>query len=814
MLKGNVMSALGMLTEAQKYFEDAIAQASELSPDQIDPDQETEANIALQLCLHAQGKNEEALSALLQLEREKQHSTEIMACLHHSLGNVYRSTANWHSAQLHLSKAIEIAVTINDGIKCTEWTFELGRVYRSSGLHQKALEMQWKAFQESLDRGNMALCASICGEIGFTYYSLKQPNHEEAVSYLGVRILLASNVLHDQAGVRWCLNNLGKSYHSMGLLEQAIKCFKESLELVKGTGNLLGEGTALGNLGSVLRDAGQYREAIKHHRLYLINAGKRLDIGGEAIMLRELALDFFLMGDYAQCQENALQGLFTLEKMRSFLMQTDDQLKLGNHEKNEARMYNILQIALNKLGQHEEALLVSELGRARAVFDLMKKRKQKIGLPSFSVDKLELITNMSGTGFDRHKVEQKCNMVKNTAAVMMANILVYSIVEEPVLQHQSEKWLYIWVIQKDGIHFNKKTISSSAGLTHQSLEKDYISTLRRDIGLKKKVTKNLKPQANNDVVKDSNLSQSVKPSVVDPYQYLIAPIEKHLKSCLPRLVIVPYGFLYLIPFASLKDSSNHFLVERFAISYAQSISILSLLINSSKSLNLQLHSDPLIIGNPTMPSPGIDQLSGAEEEAKCIESIIGGHIILRENATKERVCKAIMGRSLVHFATHALLGDSVAEHEEVVDADQVKIADVTGDYSVKGAIVLAKSNHLCSGILTSSEVQGLDLSACQLLTLSCCRTACGKVSGDGVLGLSRALLVAGTSCIVNTLWAIEDKATVHLMRVFYAKYKETNDAALALRAAMLELISVGYEVDDWSAFCVTGVTIGMVNVRK
>ena len=571
----------------------------------------------------------------------------------------------------------------------------------------------------------------------------------------------------------------------------------------------MGEQTALGNLGSALRDAGQFDEAIEHHQKYLLNAPGRDDLLGEVIMLRELAIDNFAKGNYAQCKYFGLRGLHILEKRRFSLEHPDDQLKIGHRERNEAQIFNILQIALIKLDQHKEALLVSELSRARAVLDLIKEKKPSI--QSFTINTLNLISGDSESvlGLDRLYVEQKCNELKEIAKILMASIIVYSITEEPFFQQcQSKKWLYMWVVKENEIFFSKKIISSTADFT-SNFEEDYVSTLRRDIGLKKKVD-NISEA--NDADKEESMisSKPIKSSLVDPYQYLIESIENHLNTQ-TRLVIIPFGFLYLVPFASLKNSKNQFLIENFVISYAQSISILSLLINSSKSLNLQMHSDPLIIGNPTMPSPGIDQLSGAEEEAQCIKIIMGGLVMLGKNATKGKVCRAIMGRSIVHFATHALLGDSVDEHMEAVEEDQVRITEIKGDYSIKGAIVLAKSNNLCSGILTSSEVQGLDLSACQLLTLSCCRTACGKVSGDGVLGLSRALLVAGASCIVNTLWAINDNATACLMKTFYAEYKETNDAALALRAAMLKQISDGYKPDQWSAFRVTGVTCGMVD---
>ena len=507
-----------------------------------------------------------------------------------------------------------------------------------------------------------------------------------------------------------------------------------------------------------------------------------------------------------------------MEKIRASFQLTDDQLKLGNHEKNEARIFNILQLVLRKLGLHRESLLVSEMARARAVFDLMTQKCHPDS-ESFTVKCSDIVVLEDGNGdmaFDARKVEGKCHELKQMAAKMGSTILVYSVIEEPVSKKkQKEKCLYIWLVSDTEIVFEESFITNS--VVDVSIEKNYLSTLKRDIGLKKKKTSK-PPNVTSMFTQSSTSCDHHQESLNDPYQYLIQPIEHYLiHHASTRLVVIPYGFLYLVPFASLRNTKGQYLIDNYILSYVQSFSILSLLFQ--QTINKPCCSDdsslkiPLVVGNPLMPRNDIDQLKGAEREAVCIKDIIGGDVITGKDADKTSVCKAIRGRSIVHFATHALLADSVNEHIQAVEVDRVRVGNLTGDYSVKGAIVLAKSDHSCSGILTSSEIQHLDLSSCQLMTLSCCRSACGAVSGDGVLGLPRALIVAGAKCTVSTLWAIEDDVTVDLMTAFYSKYKETRDAAVALRAAMLSMVANGYLPEQWSAFCVTGVSVGMLNTN-
>ena len=392
MLQGDLWGALGKLREAHDSFINAATIAS--NAPKLSTEKWQEAFISQQSCLHAQGRNDQALANLDPLlESDQELSLSMQGLLHRILGKIYSSAANWHKAEYYLTSAVEIAKNLGDQVREAKWTAELGRVYRSSGLHQKALVNQKVAYEFALDRGDVAQLAAVCGYIGFTNYSMKQPNHLEAIRYLGTRLLLAEKVLEDRPGIRWCLNNLGKVYHSMGILQPAIRCFRKSLEMVKGTGDLLGEGTSIGNLGSALRDAGQYKEAVKCHEQYLINAGKRLDIGGEAIMQYELAVDHLLLGDKEQCRSYALQGLQTLEVMRSQLADTDDQLKLGNHEKNQARICNILPYVLVELGQYEAALLVSELSRARALCDLMNSGEKTKSM--LTVEFAKLLENAS-----------------------------------------------------------------------------------------------------------------------------------------------------------------------------------------------------------------------------------------------------------------------------------------------------------------------------------------------------------------------------------------------------------------------------------
>jgi CHAT domain-containing protein len=107
------------------------------------------------------------------------------------------------------------------------------------------------------------------------------------------------------------------------------------------------------------------------------------------------------------------------------------------------------------------------------------------------------------------------------------------------------------------------------------------------------------------------------------------------------------------------------------------------------------------------------------------------------------------------------------------------------------------------GFLMAEEILGLNLNA-DLVVLSACDTGRGKITGDGVVGLSRSLLTAGVSSLVVSLWQVPDDSTAQLMVLFYQNLQQGLDKATALRNAMLEMKKTHPEPIHWAAFTAIG----------
>ncbi len=153
-------------------------------------------------------------------------------------------------------------------------------------------------------------------------------------------------------------------------------------------------------------------------------------------------------------------------------------------------------------------------------------------------------------------------------------------------------------------------------------------------------------------------------------------------------------------------------------------------------------------------------------------------------------------------ATRGLKGGKISAPLESVSAPKKGI----GEWNplLLSGIVLARSDRGASsavaaaqsdGWLTAEELQGLDLSGVDLVVLSACETGCGELAaGEGVLGLSRALSVAGARGFMLSLWKVPDDETSKLMDRFYqGLWEKSETPEEALRATQIRMLLEGRE---------------------
>ena len=190
------------------------------------------------------------------------------------------------------------------------------------------------------------------------------------------------------------------------------------------------------------------------------------------------------------------------------------------------------------------------------------------------------------------------------------------------------------------------------------------------------------------------------------------------------------------------------------------------------------------------PPQQLQELPGAQKEASAIAPLLRTQPLIGNQAPKSAVLQRLPSAHIVHFATHGILDDVQGFNSSIALAPNP---------SVQGK----KVNQGDNGLLTASEILDLKLNA-ELVVLSACDTGRGRITGDGVIGLSRSLISAGTPSIVVSLWSISDDSTAFLMTQFYQNLLQNLDKATALRNAMLATKQKYGSPSQWAAFTLIG----------
>ncbi len=280
------------------------------------------------------------------------------------------------------------------------------------------------------------------------------------------------------------------------------------------------------------------------------------------------------------------------------------------------------------------------------------------------------------------------------------------------------------------------------------------------------------------------------------YQMLVAPAAPAIAGK-TSLLIVPDRDLYYIPFEALltapADSRPYadlpYLLRAYSIAYTPSASVLAELRQPRPPLSPDARNlvafapfsegaEGAGAGEPAgSRKPETDRdfplLPGSRREVAGIAGLYPGSSLqfFGSAATEETVKHdpAVAAARRLHFATHAQLDERYPEYS---------------------ALILARSTE--SGedrYLRVQEIFNLKLAA-DLVVLSACQTALGKeLTGEGLIGLTRAFFYAGVPSLVVSLWNVTDAPTPDLMLSFYQELDRLQDKSQALRNAKLAMIS-------------------------
>jgi CHAT domain-containing protein/tetratricopeptide (TPR) repeat protein len=247
-----------------------------------------------------------------------------------------------------------------------------------------------------------------------------------------------------------------------------------------------------------------------------------------------------------------------------------------------------------------------------------------------------------------------------------------------------------------------------------------------------------------------------------------------------RLVIVPDDVLWELPFQALRGDGGQYVAATSAVAYVQSLSVLAALEASQPPAGAA--RGVLAMGNPSLGTATVARtaaarrgalgpLPEAEREVEALARLYSGpSAVFVGSAAREDVLKREAGRHRVlHLATHGIVDDASPMYSHLLFAAGGDAGD--------------------DGLLEAWEILSMRLDA-DLVVMSACESARGRVApGEGIVGLSWALGIAGARATVVSQWKVESGATAALMIAFHRELRKGAAKAEALRRASRQLLA-------------------------
>ncbi len=221
-----------------------------------------------------------------------------------------------------------------------------------------------------------------------------------------------------------------------------------------------------------------------------------------------------------------------------------------------------------------------------------------------------------------------------------------------------------------------------------------------------------------------------------------------------EIIFIPSGRLSTIPFEALLKGNIPkeggfdqlpYLVKQVGVSYEFSAGVLL-----QKTKAPAIPTNAILLCAPiTFPEKdNLADLPGTQKEVNGIATLFGTDalIALGPDANEGLVKSGNLGNyRYLHFATHGIVDESAPELSRI----------------------FLQTSDREDGNVFSGEIFNIKLNA-NLCVLSACQTGLGKYSkGEGVIGLSRALVYAGARSIIVSYWSVADDSTAELMTEFY-----------------------------------------------
>jgi CHAT domain-containing protein len=633
------------------------------------------------------------------------------------------------------------------------------------------------------------------------------------------------------------LNNLGAVYNEQGDHARALETLQRSLKLAEEIGLSQIIASSLTNIAQTYQHLGQPRAALDYTSRAVVHARREdnADILWQALTTEGKVYEALDKPDNAG--QSFLGAIAVIEKLRGQLA-GGERGRQRFFEGKVSPYYAMVDLLL-KQGETAQALTYAERAKGRVLLDVLSNGRVDINkaMTKEELDSDHALTteiNKLNTQISRLKAAGQSDELPALTARLEKARLEYEAFQtglyaaHPELRVKRGEAHTLTPGEADGLLAGGR----SALLEYVVGENNsYLFVLTKGAGqpVELKVYplsikgKELTGLAQDFLRRVAEHDLTIKAPAGRLYELLVKPAEKQLQG-VSSLIIVPDGPLWDLPFQALHRGQRGYLLEDYAISYAPSLSVLREMKRKGAELLRARGGQPgnvpaprpaaksfrtelLALGNPVLRGETAAKLSAlrdedslsplpdAEREVNTLGKLYGparSRVLVGERATEEEVKAESEKYLLLHFATHALLDDRNPMYSRILLSQAGRGA---GE----------------DGFLEAWELMKLDLTA-ELTVLSACQTARGRVgAGEGMIGMSWALFVAGCPSVVVSQWKVDSARTTDLMLEFHRNLlrRKGSEPAMtkaeALRAASLKLLHGQYNHPVyWAGFVLIG----------
>ena len=748
--------------------------------------------------LQAQGKIQDAViayeSALRALEKDKSFNLESVAnLLSQSVANLLSQKGKGYFVNdpepvpdLYSAKVAQtLEVDENDPTLVVKVWLDIGNAYLQQPQEEPALNAYEQALQRPEINTNPVLKAYAIANIGEIYR--RQDKIDDAEVKLNQALQLLDRYA-DPLEKRRALPLLANIARDRGQIDRAIELYQQALALYEKANDRLGMGRAYAGLASLYLMQKQFTDAQQTYQRAIELAEAEQDndtlwhaywgLGCCQHVAAELSEAIDSFNKSLELINSRQEDLRTDEGKVAFLENVQDVF--------EKLLTVYLELAQTGTQDYKAALDVAEDARGQALQDLMQGRERQ--RPSF-------IDTQAGSDTQSHQfdVRQSAPATQSNSSNGLGIVpkveadLQLSPLARLVFYVLSDRTAIFAVtpdrkVQGHVVPLGEDAIAERVTHLRRALSVDEVSR-----GVERKLGSVSLAEQGFTAVKLETLLQ-------DLYAELIAPVADVLPTDGTPVVIEPHCSLWLVPFAALQLPDSSWMGDRWSLIYAASACTLDE-IRREPCYTPLANSKILAVGNPIMPMvPDHDgvkiklqPLPGAEAEVKSIVELFPQQqctLLIGQKATEANVKQLAQSHNIVHLATHGI---------------------AYGSDPLASLVAFSPTEHE-NGLLTAREVIQSSSLPADLVVLSACQTGLGRITGEGMLGLSRAFLVAGARTVVVSQWSVSDSATMELMVAFYKNYLQSGNKAIALQKAMQSVRSQPEYSHPryWAAFVVVG----------